>query len=694
MKKITLLMALIAVSSIAFAQLKYSDDFSDYTVGNLELQKDWAVSTKASDAYGSSPQIINEQLSYSNYILSGQGKSIEYSTTGVDGTNNRVTSKVFGTEISTAGSLYVGFMVNFNNATQSNTSGGRDFFVATFKASGSTTIRGRVYLRKGSVANTVQVCISKNSTPSGTGAYWSANLALNQTHFLVVKHTVVGTNASSESNDTYRLYINPPIGETEANATVFTDAFDVTTVSDATGLNAIAVRQKGDAMKISGIRVSTAWEDVVLGTSSAPQLAAPVLGSATNVAAESFTANWTAVPNAVGYVVKVYEGVNLRGTYNVDGGSTETQFIKGLLTNTTYTYKVIAKGDGTNYSDSDESAASTEFTTLEGLTSVETDLNDGTWGTLYTSVNQPATGSFPSSYQNGFDLLYTFLYDIAKYDLSGNLRQNGLRSDKMSNGGMIVLPTVKTIGQLEIHAIPGGAPRSFTVKELVSSSWSTIGTFEMISSTDYSQFLIPISRSVPTKLRIENAGSGQITYYYIATRSTNPSVLPAPEVHDASGVLATKFTANWTPVNNATGYKVRVYQGTTEVATAVVNSNLASSVEVTGLEELTQYTYKVIALGDNGVNYLDSYLSAASPLFSTGTTVGVNSITEGVKLYVSNNQIVSSIDGNIEVFGMQGNLIFSAELKNAMPLNIANGLYLVRLTANDGNIFTTKISVR
>lgn len=689
MKKITFLLTLFAFSFMASATI-YMDETLNYTDGTLK--PNWTANGSIG-TWSSDFMVGGTALTYSNSggipYLANIGKKISCDYQSPYGSSNYYNYKSFNSTSISTGNVYLSFLYTPNGSLNTQSNAPLLLLTGTNSTTGVSVYVGKALAPND--ATNFRFGTTRGSSTS-TDIKWSTTEFSMEDYkssvfFIVLRYDL--------TNQISYLYINPVVGTTSEPTA---DASDATSISSTkTSVQVVEVKVNGSTKtvyNISSIRVTSTWAEAVAAKSSAPKLTAPTVGAATAVAAESFTANWTAVANAIGYSINVYSGATLSGTFNATGQATESLFIKGLSANTTYTYKVIAKADNVTNTDSDESVASAEFTTTDGLTSINTQFNDATWGTLYTSENPPASGLFPSSYQNGFDLLNTFLYDITKYDSRGEMSQYGLRMDKQSNGGMVVLPTVKSLEQIEIHAIPGGAPRSITLKELISGVWTTIGTYEMTSSTDYKEFIIPLSRTVNTKLRIENAGSGQVTLYKIITRTTNPALLPSPTVGDASGILATKFTANWTPVANATGYKIRVYQGTTLVTTVEVAGQATSSVEVTGLEMDTEYTYKVLAVGDGFVNYADSYLSAASLLFSTGNTTSVSSANQNIKIYSADKLLVSNVSGVVELFGMQGNQILKTQIKNKLPLNIPNGMYLVRLTADDGSVHTTKISLR
>jgi hypothetical protein len=72
----------------------------------------------------------------------------------------------------------------------------------------------------------------------------------------------------------------------------------------------------------------------------------------------------------------------------------------------------------------------------------------------------------------------------------------------------------------------------------------------------------------------------------VASSSYTPPVstaLPTPAVGAASNIAAKSFTANWQAVENATGYTIQVYTGTTFVDSTVVNGQSATSATVSNL---------------------------------------------------------------------------------------------------------------
>jgi hypothetical protein len=347
-------------------------------------------------------------------------------------------------------------------------------------------------------------------------------------------------------------------------------------------------------------------------------LTVPTVGTASSVSASGFTANWTAVANAVGYDVKVYIGSQLVSTTNVSGQATVSLDITGLSAGTTYTYKIVAKGDGSSYVDSTPSAASISFTTTAvAVAGISTNFADGTWGSIIPSptTNLPASGSFPTSSINGFTLTKGLMYGGTSTGLQGEYHVNQIRLDKGTLGGMVTLPTVNSISQLEIHVV-GTSPKQFIVRQYNTgtSAWDiTVGTYTVTGTEDI--FYIPVS-GTNVSLRIENeaTSTSSLQIYQITTRTTNPiSVLGTPyQPNAATAITGSGFNASWNTVPNASGYLIRTYStiGTLR-NTFSVSGGATTSYAVTGMDTVRVGTYKVVAVGDY-ITYTNSNISPAS----------------------------------------------------------------------------------
>ena len=626
MKKITLLLSMLVFAFMGNAT-NYLDETFNYTVGTLK--PNWTAAGTIG-TWSSDFMIDATALTYSNTggtpFLSGTGKSMTCDYQSPYGSTNYYLYKPFNGSAVSTGTVYASFLYSPNGALNSQSNAPLLYLTGTSSTSGVS-----VYVGKALAPNDVinfRFGTTRGSSTSGdikwSTTEYSMDTYKSSVFFIVLKYDLVA--------QTSYLFVNPVVGTlTEPTA----DASDATSASPKSSIQMLEVKTNGNTKtvyKISGIRVATTWAEAVAPKSTASPLATPTVGTASSITATGFTANWTAVTNAVGYDVKVFLGTNLISTTNVSGQTSSSLAITGLMSGLTYTYKIIAKGDVTNNSDSELSTASTSFTTLDPYASnaLNTDFGDVSWGEAVTT--QPTSGTYPSSSINGFDLSAAVLYTGIIKGIRGETHTNRIAIDKSTYGGKVIIPTVNSLAQIEIHATAGTAGNGFQLKEFdaTTNTWNAIGgTYiydanSKAAGTD-SIYIIPISRSTPTKFRIENPTNGGIYLLQVIIRTTNPTLLAKPIVSDASGILANGFTANWTAVPNATGYQVYVYQAGTLISGAPFSVSGQSSVSLAIVDLLaeTAYSYKVQAIGDNYATYADSFLSFASSV-TTSTATELN----------------------------------------------------------------------
>ena len=245
-------MALTAMS--AHAELWLDENFN-YPDGNLEqadnsqlVLHQWMQSLKPTDAYGTSPQVANRNLTYPGYIASGKGKvAVLDAAVGDDASTQRISVYYLDTigKRDTI-SMYAAFL--FKPLSAKNTSG-RDF--AIWEGSvGSSMCRGRIFLAKNGDA--VKIGVSKNSSTINA---WSGDIALGSTNLIVMKYEVV----EGASNDVVKVFVNPGLKSTEDENT------PLVTTDNATDMlvKGFGLRQRGNGAEIGGLRIGTTWEDVV-----------------------------------------------------------------------------------------------------------------------------------------------------------------------------------------------------------------------------------------------------------------------------------------------------------------------------------------------------------------------------------------------------------------------------------------------
>ncbi|HRZ97308.1 MAG TPA: hypothetical protein P5084_07100 [Paludibacter sp.] len=699
MRKITLLFALIAITLMGNATI-YFDETFNYTDGTLKTN--WTAGGTIG-TWSSDFMVSGTPLSYSNTggipFLSGLGKGMTCDYQTPYGATNYYNYKSFNSTPVTTGTIYASFLYSPNGTL--NTQSNAPILLLTGTAS---TTGVSVYVGKALAPNDAtkfRFGTTRGSSTSGD-IKWGSTEFVNETYktsvfFIVLKYDL--------STQTSYIFIDPVVGSAVEAPVEASDA--TSTSSTKSSLQVIEVKTNGSTKtvyKLGGVRVSTTWAEAVAPQSTAAPLSTPAVGTASLVTATGFTANWTAVANAVGYDVKVYLGANLISTTNVSGQATESLAITGLMSGIGYTYKVIAKGDITNFSDSELSAASTSFTTLDPYASnaLNTDFGDVSWGEAV--LVQPATGTYPSSNVNGFNLNAAVLYTtngVVK-GIKGESHTNRIALDKLAAGGMVTFPTVNSVEQIEIHATAGTAGNGFQLKEFNASTntWNAIGGTYVYDANSKASgldsiYIIPISRTVPTKFRIENPTNGGIYLLQVITRTTNPSLLSKPIVGGASGISSTGFSANWNKVTNATGYKVFVYDGTTLIDGApysVIGENV-ETLSIIGLTPETAYTFKVQAIGNGDFSLSDSFLSFAG-IATTSTATGIAFSDQKIKLIVTGKTVTAPETGNFEVYNLHGAKVLQAYHVNTIKTNLPNGLFIVNFTNENGKQFIQKIAIK
>jgi hypothetical protein len=604
-KTFTLIVVLCSFILVSQGQVLLDETFN-YSVAKLDLEPTWTSSGTA-PAVGTGRNIATPALTYvttdGTYVLSDQGKKINSDYTS--GAADYICYKAFGSVNS--GVVYLSFLYKAGVAqgqSQSEVIGLGD----------GASSGPKIMVGKGPTTGfrfgTTRGLTGSTDIKWGVTEYFD----LTAVFLIVIKYDFTKLTSS--------IFINPTLGSSTQPAV---NAADSVSGTGKTTLSTIRFRYNGNNkanFNLCGARVSSLWADAVAIVPPLPILSTPVVGAATFVSETGFTANWTSVANALSYDVKVYSGPTLISTTNASGQASESVAISGLSAFTTYDFKVTAKGDGVTYMDSPQSAASPNFTTsYTAVNTIHTNFNDGTWGTPVPAA--PASGSFPSSSINGFIFEKAVIRAASKKDRRGDTHINDIAFDNVTNGGLVVFPVVNSVEQIELHAYTGTAERTFFLEEYnaITSTWDSIGTRLKYSTASKaygfdSIYVIPISRSAPAKFRVRNYGGGAFNVAQIITRLTNPVSLPSPVVGVASNIISVGFTANWTTVDNATGYEVFVYKRGNFVSQTSAGGQATASQAIVGLVSDSTYTFKVRANGDGFVNYADSYVSLASAPFT------------------------------------------------------------------------------
>jgi The GLUG motif len=363
------------------------------------------------------------------------------------------------------------------------------------------------------------------------------------------------------------------------------------------------------------------------------KLTAPTIQTPTGITTTGFTANWTTVPNAIGYYVNVYTNASpsvYKTSQYVAGQATTSAAITGLTANTSYLVTVLSVApSGTTYIDSEESSSA--IAGISGPT------------VLLSSYSQATATS-------------------ATVDCTVN---DGAGTGVTARGICYATSTANPSTSNTKVVDPGTGNGSY------SATMSSL-----IPNTTY-YFRAYATNS--TRTNYSNVYSFKI--------------LSAPVVSDATGLNATGFTANWTAVTSASSYDVNVYQGASFIKTENVSGQATASLAITGLTSETAYTYTVVAKGD-GISTFNSAESVASNTVTTSTATALTSLNASNKIYVIGKTIVSNETGNINIYNLQGAQLMQANGVKRLNTTLSAGIYLVYFSNPDGNQTIQKIVIQ
>jgi Secretion system C-terminal sorting domain len=289
MKKIYILSLLLACS-MSFGQA------SDAFLGTGSLNANGWISH--SGATPGQVSIVSGSLSYSG--LTSQGNK-----TQIISGNTEDVSLLSSVPLTSVG--YYSAIINVLNTTglTSNAlTGDYSLMFGTLSTTATPTLSvfsGRLFVRTGSVANTVNIGILNFSGAPATTTF-SGDFPINSPLFIVVKYT--------PSTNTANLWINPTIGGTEGSPTLTNSSG---TGTAPTQLERLAIRQGSSTgnIEIDEARIGATWAyvtssvlstskfDNISGLSIYPNPAKTIL----NITSDSFEAKTVSIYNVLGKVV-------------------------------------------------------------------------------------------------------------------------------------------------------------------------------------------------------------------------------------------------------------------------------------------------------------------------------------------------------------------------------------------------------
>ena len=521
---------------------------------------------------------------------------------------------------------------------------------------GNSTVKAWAGKQADQTKDPFRLGITRVSTTGGDIQWCNdPTVAINTVTLIVLKYDFDNLTAS--------LFINPTIGSTTEPAA---NASDSEKGTAKTSLEYLMFKHNGKSVAnftVGGIRVSTTWAEAVAKKSSTvlPKLDAPVVGAASAIGAEGFTANWTAVADATGYKVNVYAGTDEIAEKTVVGQATTSAAFTTMPVATEMTYKVIALGDGVNKDNSDASAASAAFSTLAAPASLVFLPSTAEWTASSSDKDAYASGSYPSFSANGYDFEKAYI-ELSKDEegksftvynaTTGESFKARTVIDKQSLGGMITLPAVASAARVDLYVAAGSDAKKLEVQQYnyTSNKWEKLSELDVDKALSVHS-ITPNAGVV--KLRIANADNSKKQVYKVVTYTALPTDLAVPVVSEATDVTSSSFTANWSAVANAAGYRVQITAADTTIRATVANDVFTLAVD--NLKPETEYTVKVAAIGDDAA-YVGSNLSEGKVITTPAAIVTaideLNAVESKARKVIVNGTMV--IERNGEYFSLTG----------------------------------------
>lgn len=607
----------------------------------------WNLTGKSGEQLGSNPVLQASTLSYDTYIDNLKGSEILLANLGSSGV--RSSSYSLKSDYTYSGAAY--YLAALVKITEVTGKGDILAFDGNFTANAQ---RGRLYVNPSGSGFCFGLAYG-----SETPTYGQTSLEFGSTHLVVLKIVPAGNTSTGTEEAT--LWVDPDLTKAEAaNAPL------VALTEQPIGLKSIrgiTIRQRAKiAGSIAGLRFGASWADVVKkSTSSLPALDVPVLGAASAIGAEVFTANWTAVANAAGYKVKVYAGENMIAEKSIDGQANASVVFYNMPVATELTYTVTALGDMINYDNSAASEASAAFSTLVAPASIVLLPSAEQWANYAEEKGAHAAGAFPTMHILGYDFVEAYIEISTEGNAVGiENASTGERFtarvvvDKQKNSSNLTMPAVASAARVDIYMNAGSDGKKMEVQQYDYATNKWVKLTELDVAKAFGVYSVTPNAGV-VKLRLINPDTSTKYIWKVVTYVSDPANLAVPVLADATDIAADGFTVNWAAVANAAGYRVLVYNAEATVVKRLEAEAAAVSLAVEGLEASTEYTVKVAAIGDDAA-YVGSALSEAktvTTIADTGTGVDqLNAAAAMPRKVVVNGQLF--IERNGEYFTMTG----------------------------------------
>src|SRR5690554_3461125 len=329
------------------------DEVFDYPDDVLSASSAWEASTGIGTWAGDF--IVGGQaLTYSSEgvecRLSGEGKTVNCSYDTPFGSSNYKLHRVFSEEGVSSGVVYLSFLFTPNGDVASQ----NQSYILGLGTPGSNTA-AQVWFGAGKVnAEHFRFGTTRGSTKSAEIQWSSVEYSdVNATYLIVLKYDLDVKKTS--------VFINPVLGTEEEETPEFFDDSSPSNIKST--VQTIQFKVNGNqkqVFRVGGIAVGNTWAEAVAikASTSIEQLPAPMLAEVSGLSPEGFTANWEEVSNASGYRISIFSDETLVVEEEVLGSSVVQYVAEHLASGSSYTYRVMALGDGLTYGDSEWSPVS------------------------------------------------------------------------------------------------------------------------------------------------------------------------------------------------------------------------------------------------------------------------------------------------------------------------------------------------
>lgn len=252
MKHVVTLLMLMAISSVASAQL-LKEDF-DYPAGDSLRAHGWLLSSSTVNPL----KVTTPGLTFTGYSSSGVGNATTLMNTGQD------VYKAFSAQ--TARSVYLSFMMNVSAAQSTG-----DYFIGLSPSTSQSNYYARLFIKSSGSGFLVGVSKNNEAVTYGTTVF-----SLNTTYMAVVKYTFV----AGTINDSISVYVLAAgTSLTAEPGTAEINNYANATKADAANLGIVTLRQgtasSAPTLVLDGLRIATTWSNSAGGADTPSAQIAP-----------------------------------------------------------------------------------------------------------------------------------------------------------------------------------------------------------------------------------------------------------------------------------------------------------------------------------------------------------------------------------------------------------------------------------